>query len=255
MNLDYTPLLAIQRDLQGMPRNLIRFQRYLDIMLNHDRTGVEYPPLVMMNPMGKDHVTALLDALLALNADAIAAEAAAQAADEWPDVLGDYKIAIVVVDDLMGGWTNRYATEMHLRFPQQPKVGKPRWLKDAWLGAVLWSSEPASERSVREAIQTAIHRLGYMRRHGFARTLRQMIAQEGEVMARAGCAGPTLELDDLEYTREVLTPFLDTQETRTALECLFGDAASRTLGFTPQGLSPWAGLALALHDARLAVSV
>jgi hypothetical protein len=31
----------------------------------------------------------------------------------------------------------------------------------------------------------------------------------------------------------------------------FGDAAGRTLGFTPRGLSPWAGLALALHDARL----
>jgi hypothetical protein len=37
---------------------------------------------------------------------------------------------------------------------------------------------------------------------------------------------------------------------RTAIECLFGDAAGQTLGFTPRGLSPWAGLALALHDAR-----
>lgn len=37
---------------------------------------------------------------------------------------------------------------------------------------------------------------------------------------------------------------------RTAIECLFGDAAGATLGFTPRGLSPWAGLALALHDAR-----
>ena len=31
---------------------------------------------------------------------------------------------------------------------------------------------------------------------------------------------------------------------------LFGDEAARTLGFTPRGLSPQAGLALALHDAR-----
>jgi hypothetical protein len=42
---------------------------------------------------------------------------------------------------------------------------------------------------------------------------------------------------------------------RTCIECLFGDAATRTLGFTPRGLSPWAGLALALHDARLVVTV
>ena len=50
--------------------------------------------------------------------------------------------------------------------------------------------------------------------------------------------------------REVLIPYLDADDTRTCIVCMFGDAAARTLGFTPQGLSPWAGLALALHDAR-----
>jgi hypothetical protein len=77
-----------------------------------------------------------------------------------------------------------------------------------------------------------------------------MLAQEGTVMATAGCAGPVLDADDLDYTREVLIPFLDADDKRTAVECLFGDAAGRTLGLTPRGLSPWAGLALALHDAR-----
>ena len=42
----------------------------------------------------------------------------------------------------------------------------------------------------------------------------------------------------------MLTDFLDAEDKRTAIECLFGDAAARTLGFTPRGLSPWAGLAL-----------
>ena len=51
--------------------------------------------------------------------------------------------------------------------------------------------------------------------------------------------------------REVLIPYLDAEDMRTCIECLFWDAAARTLGFTPRGLSPWAGLALALHDARL----
>jgi hypothetical protein len=35
---------------------------------------------------------------------------------------------------------------------------------------------------------------------------------------------------------------------RTVIECLFGDAAACTLGFTPRGLSPRA--ALVLRDAR-----
>ena len=72
-------------------------------------------------------------------------------------------------------------------------------------------------------------------------------AHSDGVLDRA-CA--ELEGSGIGYTREVLTNFLDAEDKRTAIECLFGDAAARTLGFTPRGLSPWAGLALALHDAR-----
>ena len=69
-------------------------------------------------------------------------------------------------------------------------------------------------------------------------------------MARAGCTRPVLDDEEIAYTREVLAPFLQADDKRTVIECLFGDAAGRTLGFTPRGLSPWAGLALALHDAN-----
>jgi hypothetical protein len=125
-------------------------------------------------------------------------------------------------------------------------------LKHFWVTGVLWSSEAATERAVREAILTAVHKAAYVQRHGSARTLRDMLTQEGHVMARAGCGGPSLDADDIAYTREVLFPFHDADDMRTAIECLFGDAAGRTLGFTPRGLSPWAGLALALHDASAA---
>jgi len=73
-------------------------------------------------------------------------------------------------------------------------------------------------------------------------------------MAAADCAGPTLDPEDVEYTREVLVPYLDATDKRTIMECLFGDGPGATLGFTPRGLSPWAGLAVALHDARAAVT-
>ncbi len=49
--------------------------------------------------------------------------------------------------------------------------------------------------------------------------------------------------EDIAYTREVLAPYLDAEDMRTCVECLLGDAAGRTLGFTPRGLSHWAGLA------------
>jgi hypothetical protein len=259
MKLEYVPLLRVQRELQGLPRNYARFQQYLSKMLDQD--AVELPPLAIMNPMGKDHVTALLDALLALDADGVGARAAADASAALPDVPGEFKIALVIADDLIGGWTNRYDYEFTFRFgpahrplerdPDSPSGFRlPRWLKHFWLTGVLWSSEPPSGRAAREAILLPAYRLAYVHRHGPARTLRSLLTQEGQVMAAAGCAGPILEEEDIAYTREVLLPFLDAGDKRTCIECLFGDAAGRTLGFTPRGLSPWAGLALALHDAR-----
>jgi hypothetical protein len=60
-----------------------------------------------MNPMGKGHVAALLDELLALDADGAAALALEDAATRLADESGECKVALVVADDLMGGWTNR----------------------------------------------------------------------------------------------------------------------------------------------------
>jgi hypothetical protein len=233
MKLDYVPLLRIQRDLHGIPRGPERFREYLRTLLNDDATDVALPPLVLMNPMGRDHVAARLDALLALDADAVAARAAADASAALADVPGDYPAALVVADDLMGGWTNRYDYEYELRFGSGPEARR------FWgIIGVLWSSEAPTERAVREAVLMAAHRVAYMRQHGRARTLRDMLVQEGRVMAAAGCAGPVLDAEDLAYTREVLAPFLGAGDKRTAIECLFGDAAGRTLGFTPRGLSP-----------------
>jgi hypothetical protein len=253
MQIEYVPLLRIQREIQGVPRGMARFRHYLRTIQNEDGTALELPPLGIMNPMGRDHVTALLDALLELDADGVAARAVAEVSAQVANDSGDFKIALVVADDLMGGWTNRYDYEFGLRFGRggpAPGRSRPKWLKHDWITGLLWSSEPASERAVREAILTAIYRIAYFQHHGVARTLRDMLVQEGHVMARAGCTGPVLDAEDIEYTREVLIPYLDADDMRTCIECLFGDAAGRTLGFTPRGLSPWAGLALALHDAR-----
>jgi hypothetical protein len=254
MKLDYVPLLRIQRELHDLPRDRARFRQYLRT-ISPDGANLELPSLLIMNPMGKEHVTALLDALLALDADGLAARAVAEASAQLADEPGDFKVTLVVADDLKGGWTNRYAEEFTHRFQVGPPAPAdfrlPRWVKHYWVNGVLWSSETASERTVREAVLTAVYRTAHVQRHGPARTLRAMLSQEGAVMARAGCAGPVLDEEDIAYTRAVLTPFLDAADKRTAIECLFGDAAGRTLGFTPRGLSPWAGLALALYDARL----
>ncbi len=258
MKLNYFPLLQTQRELQGLPRDDERFRTYLRTMIGHYPPIVQLPSLNFANPMAKEHVTELLDEYLALDADGIAARALADATPELADVPGEYTMTLVVADDLKGGWTNRYDYEFMLRGPYAavaPEAPLPKWVDRAWLAALLWSSEPASARAVREAVLAVVYRAAYVQQYGYASTLRDFLAQEGAVMARAGCVGPVLDEEDIDYTREVLKDFQGADDKRTIIECLFGDPAGQTLGFAPRGLSHWAGLALALHDARAHVTV
>jgi hypothetical protein len=244
MKLSFLPLLQIQRDLYAMPRGIERFREYIKTMTDPE-TGDLALPLVAMNPMGKDHVPALIDEYIALGAERIASDSVDEAtANAVASQTKEYKVGLVVSDDLKGGWTNRWASEFSHRFETKA------FHKRGFLTGILWTSEPASASNVREAVLTSIYRAEYLQRHPSPKTLHGMIEQEGHAMARAGCTSPSLDADDLAYTRSVIAPHLDANDRATVMACLFGDAAANALGYPPQGLSDRAGLALALHDAR-----
>jgi hypothetical protein len=61
---------------------------------------------------------------------------------------------------------------------------------------------------------------------------------------------PTLPADELIYTREIIMPLLDTTDYPTQFAALWGDEAAAMFGYQSLGLSPYAGIALAVHDAQ-----
>ncbi len=251
MKLEYVPLFQVQRELQGLPRDYERFRQYLQTIRAPEENSLKLPSLIAMNPMGKEHVTDLLDALLALDADGVAARATAEASARLEDTPGDCKITLVGADDLKSGWTNRYANEFTHRFQCGGTTGiLPRWLEHFWITGLLWSSEPASERAVCEAILTAAYRTAYVQRHGPAARSANGWPRREPSWPWRGVPSLFSTPEEIAYTREVLMPFLEAEDMRTCIEYLFGDVAGSTLGFTPRGLSRWAGLAVALHDAR-----
>ena len=254
MQITYLPLLRIQRDLYAMPRGTERFRAYIATMTDAE-TGDLALPLVAMNPMGKDHVPALLDQYLEQDADGLASAAVSMAASQAlaaiettaeAGVARTFRVALVMADDAKGGWTNRYCTEFTQRFESKAMFRR------GWLVGLLWTSEAADAatacREALAALWRGVHIVGY----GFARTLDEMMAQEGFAIARAGWEDPQLDADDLEYTRGVVTPYLEASDRATVMACLFGDAAARELGYPHRGISARAGLALALDDARRA---
>src|SRR5688500_2052541 len=159
MTPTFVPLLRVQRELYAMPRGMERFREYIKTMTDAE-TGDLALPLVAMNPMGKDHVPALIDEYLALGAEAIAAEAVRGAGSVDRAAAGtDYRVALVVSDDLKGGWTNRWASEYSHR------IEGAAIAKRGWLVGILWTSEPASAQHVRDAVLTSIYRADYLQRH------------------------------------------------------------------------------------------
>lgn len=245
MDLEFVPLLRVQRQLHDPPPGAERFRTYLRTMIN-ERTGDLELPLVAMNPMGGDHVAGLLDRLLAVNADGAGAAATATAATQ-PAICcadGRFRVALVVADDARGGWTNRYQSEFDHCFEGDALYRR------GWITAVVWTSEEPTAKAAWRATTAAIHRVAHIRRFGPARSLRAMLAQEGAALAAAGYREPSLDPDDLATTREAMTPYLRAEDRPTTVACLYGDEAARTLGYPPLGFNPRAGFALALESAR-----
>lgn len=253
MNIRHRPLLQIQRDLHEKPRTMERFYEYLRTIFGGDvseeNDTPQLVPLIAMNPMGRTHVNARLDQLLALGAEEIAADAVAEAEERlsplFAEYQGDYQHGLVIIDDLGGAWSNRFVLETG-RFAAV-KLDKYRWFSSG----IFVSDEPTATR-IRQNVLSGICRTLYLDRHGAPKTLPQMLVQEGQVGSFAGIT-PQLDAEDLAYSREIIQPYLNSDHYPTCLAAMLGDEAARTLGYQPLGLSPYAGIAVAIADFAMTI--
>ena len=231
MTVEYVPLLSIQKEIYALPRDFGRFQTYLKTILSEAGDAVVHAPLVAMNPMGKEHCAAHVDALLALDAESVAARALQEAIAELPisiDTSLALKAGLVVCDDVGGGWTNRTASEYRACIDD----GEDR-TKRPWLSIRFWTSEPPTIEGVSEAARTALRRAAYQRRHGGAKTLVEVLLQE------RFCAmdTPPLLADEFARVGNLLRPLLETpsENMPVIVAALFGDDAAASLGYAPLG--------------------
>ena len=238
------PMLVLMRDYHRLPFTVERFEAYLKLAAGDAKRAADVPkpPLAYMNPMGKDHVLEALNEWIALEAETLATATLEQAAQRLEVQLPPLKVGLVIVDDLKGGWTNRHFNDAGFRF----KLIGIR--KTGWLAIPLWSSDAPNLESLRLEVLECCARVAYFWGRGEPKTLLEMMDQEGCTAAFTGRM-PTLSRDDLEYTRIVLEPLLNSQHQPTQMAALYGDAVAVELGYPPLGLSPRAGFELALSVA------
>lgn len=252
MQLEFVPLLQMQRDLHDLPRGWDRFRGYLEAM----QPGTEntIAPLFVMNPMGKEHVAARLDQLLTMGVEAVAAEATKEAEQRFGLLSGRLKVGLVLADDMAGGWTNRYLSEAQLRFgymtKPQKRVRDHGTVPLGWVIVLLWISDEPSGKRVHEEVLSAIYRALYIQRNGLPTTLRQMLAQEGLAAVFAAAQSPTMDEDERAYSCQVVQPHLDSADFPTVFACLYGDEAACAVGYPALGLSDRVGFTIAYHLAQ-----
>lgn len=241
LQVELVPLLQQERALYAVPRGRERFAAYLKAMTMG--TGEAALPLTALNPMGREHVGEMLDRMIEVDIESAASEAVNAARERLPAVDDELRVAVVVADDLKGGWTNRYFTEMANRFERTYEVAR------GWATVLFWTSEEPTLEHARSATLAAIYRTLYERRHGAASTLRERMEQEGRA---ARFAGESVQLDAvaLRDARRVIEPQLGAASYPVSAAALYGDDVAISLGYPPLGLPPRAGYAVALAAAR-----
>jgi hypothetical protein len=244
MNLELFPTLQIQREFFARPRAIARFWEYLGILSDGDDIVT---PITSLNPMGREHNAAKVEELLALEAETVAAQALTEAEQRLPGTpgVGPFKFSLVVSDDLGGMWSNRTTSELSQRVPGQ-KLDNA--LRRGFIEIACWVSQRWTPELIRQEVLMMAYRLTYWQLRERPRTLGEVMTQEGLAMRFAGLP-PTLPADDLEYSRHVLAPHRAATETSILMPALFGDPAAREFGYEPLGLSPRAGLEVALAEA------
>jgi hypothetical protein len=241
MKITYVPVLGILRDLYLLPRDSQRFRTYIASLTGGSDDVVL--PIGVANPMAKERAVDQLDALLALGAEEIGAQAAGEAQARLVNVeTREIKASVVLADDVGGGWTNRYTTEAMVRFPSRGALKRP------FATALVWTSESAAADAIPEEVLAAIYRVAYQQRFGLPSSLKSRLEQEGLAGVFAG-AQPCLRPSELERARDVIHALGDDPPYPAVFAALHGDAAAEELGYQQLGLPPRAGFAMALADA------
>ena len=185
LTVELVPLLESARALYSMPRGPQRFDAYIE--LGTGNTDEMQLPVAVMNPMGKEHVLAYVERLMELDAEGAAKGFAREAAGALRDVDDALLLAVVVADDLKGGWTNRAFAEFSHRYERKYEVER------GWAVALLWTSEEPSNGDVRTRTFESIYRTLDERKNGAVRTLRAIMEREGRTMRFAGRDKPRLK--------------------------------------------------------------
>jgi hypothetical protein len=255
MGIDLIPTLEVQRALYAQKRTMARFRWYLEQITGVSDDGeIDIAlPIVAVNPLGREHCLAAIEALIALGAEAEIASAIEEARRRLTQVAGEAKVCVNLLDDARGGWTNRHFVEAEMRLKGRLA---DRAKRRPFVVAPAWSSETYEAGMLRHEALAAIFRYAAAITLGSTQTLGEMLTREGLALRFAGADAETARLlaprladDEVDYCRAIILGQRESTHWPAQFAAFFGDEIAAEAGYPGLGLPSRAGFAVALAEA------
>lgn len=216
--------------LYGKPRTFERFQEYLKTLQGGTKADMAIP-ITGFNPMAKEHLLDRLKQLKNIGAEQIIEETLndLNGTTFSNNAGGDFKVVTNLLDDLKGGWTNRFNSDYDSKFKINGCFSRNFCI------AIFWASESFTKDIIKERTLDYIFRTVYWLSNPKPKTLKEHLAQEIFVASQTKSKSNYQEAD-FKCLDEFYKDNENTDNYHIVFNFFYGDNASASLGFPTYGI-------------------
>lgn len=232
MKLESIKVLGQIKELYEMPRTQERFNKYL-FMLQGANKNEMILPIASFNPMGKELALEKLNKLIELNAEKILEDVIFKFNHNLEfkqDGRRIIRVAINLIDDIEGSWSNYYVTDYRSKFEIE------NLLKRNFCTPIFWTSESVTEESITRRIEEYILRTIFWIAHGKPVKLIDMLEQEIAVQMHYNDIESNLGKADAENMEKFISENEASEDQSLNLNFFYGDEGSDTLNYVINGI-------------------
>jgi len=243
MKFKSLPVLQVIDDLYAMPRSKSRFEKYLQLLQGKNKNDL-IMPIAGFNPMAKEKAHGQLKKLINLKSEELL-QYEISSFNKSYDVASNrmVKIAINLIDDQQGAWSERYSTSYKSTFDLRPM------LKQGYSIVNFWTSEDLSTDLITLRIREQLSRTQYCLLHGHPHTLRQLVDQE--VYLNKILHNDRPSICDVEQCASFIERYGTSDRYDVLFNFFYGDEASDQLAYPTYGCTSGQGFHYAQYIAAL----
>ncbi|MCG8328124.1 MAG: hypothetical protein MI974_10585 [Chitinophagales bacterium] len=227
MKFQLTPVLEQMASLYKLPRDRTRFDTYLSMLQGDGKDMIL--PIAGYNPMGKEDVLDKINELIALGAEELVQDEIARINEKKYDSKGQtIGVAINLVDNLGGAWSNLYTTDYTSKFRITTLI------KRNFCTPYFWISEPITEALIIQRTREYIFRTIFCITQRKPQSLKDCFDQEVFVQQNV----KPEEYNGKQDFGEIESFYLNHQASEDynlIFNFFYGDNASASLGYTAYG--------------------